>query len=124
MRLRLTTVFLFVLSATACGGDSPVAPTGDSTNVVTISSAGASPLTIQIRVGERVQFINNDSVVHEMSSDLHPSHLGCPAINDVGFLSAGQSKETGNFVTPETCTYHDHLDALNPGLNGSIIIVE
>jgi len=117
-------VVLFALSAAACDGDSPIAPTGDSTNVVTISAAGASPLTIQIRVGERVQFVNNDSVVHDMSSDLHPSHLRCPEINDVGFLSTGQSRETGNFVTPATCTYHDHLDPLNPNLNGTIIIVE
>ena len=124
MASRLTTLLLFALSAAACDGDSPTAPTGPSTNVVTISASGASPLTIQIRVGERVRFVNNDSVVHEMSSDLHPSHLRCPAINDVGFLSVGQSRETGNFVTPQTCTYHDHLDGQNPSLNGTIIIVE
>ena len=45
-------------------------------------------------------------------------------MNQVGSLSPGQSGETGNFVTAETCTYHDHLDALNPGLLGSIVIVE
>ena len=124
MASRLTTVLLFALSAAACDGDSPTAPTGPSTNVVTISATGASPLTIQIRVGERVRFVNNDSVNHEMSSDLHPSHLRCPAINAVGFLSVGQGRETGNFVTPQTCTYHDHLDDQNPSLNGTIIIVE
>ena len=36
----------------------------------------------------------------------------------------GQSKETDNFVTPRTCTYHDHLDAQNPGLLGTIVIEE
>ena len=109
-------------------GDSPTAPTdespGDSTNVVTITASGASPQTIQIRAGERVLFVNNDSVVREMSSDQHPSHLACPVMNQVGSLSPGQSRETGNFVTAGTCTYHDHLDALNPGLLGSIVIVE
>ena len=127
----LNTLLLCVVSAVACGGESAVAPTapsddapGGSGNVVTISSTGASPPTIQIRLGERVQFVNNDSVVHEMSSDLHPSHLACPAMNQVGSLSPGQSRETGNFVMTETCTYHDHLDALNPGLLGSIVIVE
>ena len=113
-----------VLAVGGCSCDSPVAPTESMGNVVTITSAGASPLTIQISVGERVQFVNNDSVAHEMSSDMHPSHLECPAINDIGFLSPGQSRETGNFVVPETCTYHDHLDALNPGLNGTIVIME
>ena len=78
MASRLTTLLLFALSAAACDGDSPTAPTGPSTNVVTISATGASPLTIQIRVGERVRFVNNDSVVHDMSSDLHPSHPPVP----------------------------------------------
>ena len=32
--------------------------------------------------------------------------------------------ETGNFVMAQTCTYHDHLVALNPGLLGSIVIME
>ena len=47
-----------------------------------------------------------------------------PAMNQVGSLSPGQSWETGNLVTAETCTYHDHRDVLNPGLFGSIVIVE
>ncbi len=127
MRCRWTGALLVALSVVACAGDSPTAPTGptyDSTNVVTITASGVSPRKIQIRVGERVLFINNDSVVHEMSSDLHPSHLACPVINLVGSISPGQSKETGNFVTVQTCTYHDHLDAQNPGLLGSIVIME
>ena len=127
MRCRWTGALLVALSVVACGGDSPTAPTGptdDSTNVVSITASGVSPRKIQIHVGERVLFINNDSVVHEMSSDLHPSHLACPVINLVGSISPGQSKETGNFVTVQTCTYHDHLDAQNPGLLGSIVIME
>lgn len=129
---RLAAAFLcLAVSAPACTSDDPAAPTAptdDSTNdrpnTVTISSVGVSPQTIQIRAGERVLFVNNDSVAHEMSSDQHPAHTECPVINQAGFISPGQSKETGNFVTAQTCTYHDHLDALNLGLLGSIIIVE
>ena len=131
MPRELTTVCLIGLLAVACAADNPVAPavpaadsTNDAANVVTISAAGVSPATIQIRAGERVLFTNNNSVVHEISSDLHPPHTRCPEINQVGAIFPGQSKETGNFVTPQTCTYHDHLDALNPGLLGTIIIVE
>lgn len=129
--VRLNTLLLCVVSAVGCGGEiavAPMAPSDDAPgaagNVVTISSTGASPLTIQISVGERVLFVNNDSVVHEMVAGPHPSHLACPEMNQVGSLSPGQSRETGNFVMAETCTYHDHLDALNPGLLGSIVIVE
>ena len=75
MRFRWAAVMCVALSTVACAGDSPTdptPPTGDSTNVVTITATGASPLTIQIRVGERVLFVNNDSVLHDMSSDEHP----------------------------------------------------
>lgn len=123
-------VWLLVTCA-GCSTETPVTPTDapapspdPSANTVTITPAGASPLSIQIQVGERVLFVNDDTVVHEMASDLHPSHLACPAMNQVGYLEPGQSRETGNFVTPGTCTYHDHLDALNPGLLGSIVIME
>ena len=91
---------------------------------VTVGSAGVSPQTIQFRTGERVLFLNNDSVVHEMSSDPHSGHFDCPEINQAGNINPGQSKETDNFVTQKTCTYHDHLDALNLGLLGTIVIVE
>tara|TARA_B100000029_G_scaffold244762_1_gene241906 strand:+ start:93 stop:368 length:276 start_codon:yes stop_codon:yes gene_type:complete len=91
---------------------------------VTITSQGVSPKSVQIRVGERVLFVNDDSVAHEMSSDDHPAHLDCPAMNQVGHLEPGQARETGNFITARTCTYHDHIDAQNESLLGSIVIVE
>jgi plastocyanin len=138
MRSRLSILLLALLGVApvaGCSGENPMtptlgptvapaAPTDASTSVVTITSAGVSPQTIQIQAGGRVLFVNNDSVVHEVSSDQHPSHSECPEINQVGNTSPGQSKETGNFVTPRTCTYHDHLDALNPGLLGTIVVVE
>ncbi|MEO2196854.1 MAG: hypothetical protein ABGY72_12290 [bacterium] len=127
MRERLVTVGLVMLGF-GCSGESPVAPTPSpeppESNTVTITASGVSPQNIQIQVGERVLFVNNDTVVHDMSSDDHPSHLTCPELNQVGFLSPGQSRETGNFVTVQTCGFHDHLDAQNPGLLGTINIVE
>jgi hypothetical protein len=57
-----------------------------------------------------------------MTSDPHPEHTDCPEINQVGFLSAGQSRETGNLVTVRTCGFHDHDDPGAIGLQGSIVI--
>jgi len=91
---------------------------------VTISATGVNPQTIQIGAGERVLFMNNDSVVHEMSSDQHPAYLECQEINQVGHIVPGENRKTGNFVIPQACIYHDHLDALNPGLRGIIVIME
>lgn len=106
-----------------CSDGSPLRPTEPTANVVTITSGGARPLTIRISVGERVRFVNNDDVDHDMSSDPHPSHHLCPEINAVGYLLPGQARETANFVEPETCKYHDHLDAQNPTLNGTIVVI-
>ena len=113
----------------SCTGDAPLAPDAGppvptAGNTLTLTESGVSPQTVQIEVGERVIFVNNDDVAHEMSSDEHPVHLDCPAINQVGFLRPGEMRETGNFVRAETCSFHDHRDAGNAALRGTIVIIE
>lgn len=112
--------------AGACGGSStapssaPVPPV--ASNTITITSSGVSPKSVQIAVGSRVLFINNDSRSHNMQSDPHPEHTDCPELETVGFLSPGQSHETKNFVTARTCGFHDHDDFSQQNLQGSIVI--
>ena len=62
---------------------------------------------------ERVVFVNADEVDHDMSSDQHPSHLDCPAINQaLDIFDPAKSRETGNFVRTDTFAgLHDHLNA-------------
>jgi hypothetical protein len=69
-----------------------------------------------------VTFINNNTRPHEMNSDPHPEHTDCQALNDIGFLAAGQQRTTGNLNTVRTCRYHDHQQDQNNSLKGSIII--
>jgi hypothetical protein len=57
-----------------------------------------------------------------MASDPHPEHSACPALNDVGFLQAGQSRQTGNLNTARRCGFHDHIQSSNTSLQGSITI--
>src|SRR5262245_27321914 len=111
-------------AATACaawscgGGGSPSGPSPTSTpsptpspsatNTITITASGANPRNITVRQGTRVLFVNSDTQVHEMDSDPHPEHTDCTELNSVGFLSPGQSRETGNLVTIRTCGFHDH----------------
>ena len=57
-----------------------------------------------------------------MTSDPHPEHNDCPEINTVGLLQAGERRETANLVTVRTCGFHDHDDANNNTLKGSIVI--
>ena len=127
--------------AMACGGgggSSPTAPSGGGTGgtggggtggatssvTITIGSNGvASPNAVTITQGGRVTFVNNDSRSHDMSSDPHPSHEDCPPLEQVGFLSPGQSKTSGNLNTVRVCGFHDHNLPNSTGLQGRITIV-
>lgn len=113
-------------SSTSPGGGSPSTPTttlppsGGPT--ITIGPAGVSPKQLEITVGSRVIFTNNDTVPHEMSSDPHPTHEICPPINEVSALAPGTSRQTGVFGTARTCGYHDHGQSENTALQGTIVI--
>lgn len=127
-----------VLGTLACGGggDSPTSPsqgggssgggTGGASDqaTITITNAGVvSPSSVTIRQGGRVTFVNNDVRPHDMASDPHPSHEDCPPLDQVGFLSPGQSRTSGNFNTVRTCGFHDHNQPSSTGLQGRITIV-
>jgi plastocyanin len=117
----------------ACGGDGsnnqggpsgnpPPSPPNPSTTI-TITSAGVSPKTLTVARGTQVSFVNNDSRAHEMASDPHPTHGSCPEIETgVGFIQAGQTKQTGNLNTVRTCGYHDHNRDTDTSLQGTITI--
>jgi plastocyanin len=117
-----------VASAVACASDSGGGgtPTNPSPNpsqpTITITASGVAPRELTISAGQRVLFVNNDSRAHQMNSDPHPDHGDCPAIDQVGFLAPGQSKETGNFVFARTCGYHDHNLFEVDSLQGRIIV--
>src|ERR1700694_1547317 len=85
------------LLAAACGGSNtaPSSPPVAGTTI-TITAGGVSPKNLQVSPGSQVTFVNNDRINHEMNSDPHPEHGDCPAINQIGLLVPGQSKQTGN----------------------------
>ena len=58
--------------------------------------------------GTQVTILNSDSRTHEMDSDPHPEHTDCPELNQIGFLSTGQSRQSGNLNTARKCGMHDH----------------
>jgi plastocyanin len=93
-----------------------------ATTTITITSGGVSPQNIAVARGSQVTFVNNDSRRHDMESDPHPEHTNCPEINSVGTLNPGQSRQTGNLNTVRTCGFHDHDDANNSSLRGTITI--
>jgi plastocyanin len=126
MRVHITarrlTLAILLLAAADCGSGSGPTPPAVQTTTVTITASGASPQNVQITQGQRVRFVNNDGRSHNMTSDPHPDHTDCPELNQVGFLSSGQSRETGNLVTIRTCGFHDHDNPDAANLKGQIII--
>ena len=105
----------------SCNKAAP-SPPPVQTTTITITASGASPKNVVIDQGQRVLFVNNDSRSHNMTSDPHPDHMDCPEINQVGFLSPGQSRETGNMIVVRTCGFHDHDIPGSTSLQGSITI--
>jgi len=100
----------------------PPPPPPPATVVITITSAGASPSTVSIAPGTRIRFVNSDTLPHTISSDPHPDHTACPAINQVDLLLPGQSRETGVLTTIRSCGFHDHNDPDDPRWTGTIQI--
>jgi hypothetical protein len=115
-----------VLVLCACGSKAPTVPSPSTlppvqTTTIVITSAGASPRNVEAVQGSRILFINNDSRSHNMTSDPHPEHDACPELNQVGFLSPGQSRETGNLIITRTCGFHDHDAPDVQTLHGQIV---
>ena len=136
IRARLVCSLVVLGLISACGSSSN-SPGGGGTAVVvkdggtggpngatvTMTSAGVSPSTVTISVGQTVTFVNNDTKSHEMASNPHPQHGSCPSMeNGLGTIAAGQTKVTHNFGNAGTCGYHDHQDDTNVRFQGSIVV--
>ena len=115
------------LLGSACGGSSSnpssPSPTPDNAFRITIGAGGSvSPVELVVPPGTRVLFVNNHSQQHEMTSDPHPEHTDCTAINSVGLLRPGENRETGNLVAVRTCGFHDHANPSNAAVQGRIVV--
>jgi plastocyanin len=122
----MTVALAGTLFAAGCGGGykSPAAPSsssGTSTATITLSGRAASPNAVTIARGDKVTFVNNDTVAHTVASDPHPVHTDCPALN-VGTLAPGQQRDSGTLTVARTCGFHDHDDPDNVALHGTITI--
>jgi len=119
---RAFVAYASVLACSCCGSSSSTTPSDPSApNTITITSSGISPKTLTVSAGSQVTFTNQDKINHSMASDPHPEHTDCPEIGIV-FVAPGQSRQTSNLVTKRVCGIHDHDDAQNNSLKGTITI--
>jgi len=130
---RFAALLALVLGAAlgplACGGGggSPTSPPSPTplpsvAATITITSSGVDQKRVQIPVGGRVAFVNNDSVPHEMASDPHPVHTDCPPLNEVGALAPGRTGVSGALTIARSCGFHDHGQPTNAALQGTVVV--
>jgi plastocyanin len=83
---------------------------------VTIALIFLDPPTLEVPVGARVMFVNNDqNFPHHMAS-------ACSEMDAIGLLQPKQSGQTSPFANPKTCNYYDRLQPANPLRQGTIIV--
>jgi plastocyanin len=129
--LAMFVALLTALAAGACGGgggSSPSTPSGGANPpsggslTVTISAAGVSPRNLQVPLGGRVTFVNNDTRTHQIMSDPNPLHNDCPAINAIATIGPGETRQTNSLDVRRTCGYHDHMNPSETAMQGGLMI--
>ena len=114
---------MLLLVPSCGGGNGPAGPDpAPSQPTVRVTARGFEPPSVTVAVGGRVRFENADDRPHSIRSNPIDTHADCPAINEVGLLSPGQGKATGQRPEPRTCNYHDELSEASQLLTGSITI--
>jgi hypothetical protein len=121
---------MVLAAAVSCGGgdsNNGNAPSGSCTprghpQTLVVQNNAICPQAITIPRGGQLTIINQDSRSHDMTSDPHPSHTDCPELNQIGFLSTNQSRQSGNLNTARSCGMHDHSDPDRASLKATITI--
>ena len=72
--------------------------------------------------GNYVTFVNADSRPHAIASDPVDLHTQCPALNRVGIIPPGESRESGTLTEKTACGFHDHNDPADTALKGRIVV--
>ncbi len=119
-----------LVALAACGGNGGSPPTqpppgggpGPIGATITIANGRVNPSSVTIAVGQSVNFVNNDGATRNVTSNPHPVHTDCPAINAVSNINNGQTKPTNAFTSARSCGFHDHDDPTNGQRMGTITI--
>jgi hypothetical protein len=67
-----------------------------------------------------VRFIVDDDSRHEVYSDPHPGHTGCPALN-IGAIGP-RAERTTSTLSGGVCRFHDELHLGDARFQGAIYV--
>lgn len=86
---------------------------------VNYTTAGFTPEIVEIKVGQKVKFINKTGKTASVASDEHPTHDIYPEFDQWKSAYKGQNVFEFTFTKVGTWRYHDHL---NPEMVGTVIV--
>ncbi|MBM2818244.1 MAG: hypothetical protein HW401_834 [Parcubacteria group bacterium] len=81
-----------------------------ATNVVNYTDSGFSPASLEIKVGESVQFVNQSNGGMWVASGPHPSHTNYPEFDAKKNIPSGGIYEF-TFTKAGQWKYHNHAKA-------------
>jgi hypothetical protein len=105
----------------ACGGSSSSSGGGtcdpSDLKTMTLTSTGVTPKAQCILPSGTVNFVNNDTVAHDIAGD----GAACTALN-LGAIAPATSKAATFTATLQTCTFHDANAPGNTAFQGSVTV--
>ena len=89
----------------------------EEVTTVSLTDAGFEPQTVNVKVGAKVEWMNNANQTRNVSSASHTTHLVYPPLN-LGNFEPGESVSLV-FTEAGSYKYHDHL---NPSKFGTVVV--
>lgn len=88
--------------------------------VVTYTGTGFSPLTVTVKVGSTVTFVNESNRGMWVASAVHPTHQLLPGFDQLTSVETGGTYEYA-FTKVGTWKYHNHR---NPADTATVIVTQ
>lgn len=97
---------------------SPEISAAPTVATISIDDEAFTPVTLAVKVGTTVTFVNNGQALHWPASNPHPIHTGLSGFDAKKALATGETFSF-TFTKAGTFGFHDHL---NTALVGTVVV--